>query len=179
MKKILYLFIFVSAVSLSAQEIKWMTMDEALTAQEEEPRKIFMDVYTDWCGPCKLLDKKTFANKEVAQFINENYYAVKFNAEGTEEINYLGNIYTNPNHNPERKGRNSQHEFAQALKVRGYPSMVFFDEKGDFIQPITGYHTPKRLEIYVKMVENDDYLDLTTQEKWAAYQADFEYTWPN
>ncbi len=164
---------------MAAQTIDWMTMDEALAAQKKEPKKIFVDVYTSWCGPCKLLDKKTFANKEVAQFINENYYPVKFNAEGAEKINYLGNTYRNPNFDPNRKGRNSQHEFAQALKVRAYPSMVFFDEKGVYIQPITGYHTPKRLEIYVKMVANDDYRTLTTQEKWAAYQESFEYSWPN
>lgn len=179
MKLMLYLLLFITTATLSAQKINWITMDEALAAQQKEPKKIFMDVYTSWCGPCKLLDKKTFANKEVAQFINDNYYAVKFNAEGTEEITYLDNVYTNPNHDPNRKGRNSQHEFARALKVRGYPSMVFFDENGEYIQPITGYHTPKRLEIYVKMVENDDYKDLTTQEKWAKYQEEFEYSWPN
>ena len=179
MKKVIFLFLCIATAALSAQEINWMTMDEALAAQQEEPKKLFVDVYTSWCGPCKMLDKNTFGNKEVADFINKNYYAVKFNAEGTEEVNYLGNVYTNPSHDPNRKGRNSQHEFAKALKVRGYPSMVFFDEQGNFIQPITGYHTPKRLEIYVKMVENNDYKDLTTQDKWAKYQADFKYSWPN
>lgn len=178
MNKILYLLLLVATASISAQEINWMTMDEALAAQKEEPKKIFMDVYTTWCGPCKMLDKNTFANPDVAAFISENYYAVKFNAEGTEEINYLGNVYTNPRHDPNRKGRNSQHELAAALKLRGYPTMVFFDEQGNYIQPIVGYHTPRRLEIYVKMVSNDDYKTLTTQEKWAKYQEDFVYTWP-
>ncbi|WP_298353450.1 thioredoxin fold domain-containing protein [uncultured Dokdonia sp.] len=177
MNKILYLLLLIATTSISAQEINWMTMDEALAAQKEEPKKIFMDVYTTWCGPCKMLDKNTFANAEVAAFISENYYAVKFNAEGTEEINYLGNVYTNPRHDPNRKGRNSQHELAAALKLRGYPTMVFFDEQGNYIQPIVGYHTPRRLEIYVKMVSNDDYKTLTTQEKWAKYQEDFVYTW--
>lgn len=178
MNKILYLLLLIATTSISAQEINWMTMDEALAAQKEEPKKIFMDVYTTWCGPCKMLDKNTFANPDVAAFISENYYAVKFNAEGTEEINYLGNVYTNPRHDPNRKGRNSQHELAAALKLRGYPTMVFFDEQGNYIQPIVGYHSPRRLEIYVKMVSNDDYKTLTTQEKWAKYQEDFVYTWP-
>lgn len=179
MKHIVYLLLFLSTATMGAQEIKWMTMDEALAAQQEEPKKIFMDVYTTWCGPCKMLDKNTFANKDVAAFINENYYPVKFNAEGTEVVNYLGNVYTNPRHDPNRRGRNSQHELAQALKLQGYPSMVFFDEQGNYIQPIVGYHTPKRLEIYVKMVSNDDYKELTTGEKWKTYQEEFKYTWPN
>ncbi len=179
MKKITFIIVLLAVSVASAQKINWMTMDEALAAQQEEPKKIFMDVYTTWCGPCKMLDKNTFANPMVASYINENYYPVKFNAEGTETVNYLGNTYTNPRHDPKRKGRNSQHELAQALKLQGYPSMVFFDEQGNYIQPIVGYHTPKRLEIYVKMVSNDDYKELTTQEKWAQYQKDFKYTWPN
>lgn len=180
MKKVLYLLLFLATSTLSAQEINWMTMNEALAAQQKNPKKIFMDVYTVWCGPCKMLDKNTFANPDVAAFINENYYAVKFNAEGTEIINYLGNTYTNPRYDPKKsRSRNSQHELAQALKLQGYPSMVFFDEKGNYIQPIVGYHSPKRLEIYVKMVGNDDYKDITTQEKWATYQKEFEYSWPN
>ena len=98
MKTYLSLFLLICLTSVYAQEINWMTMDEALAAQKKEPKKIFMDVYTDWCGPCKLLDKKTFADSDVIAFVNENYYAVKFNGEGTEEINYLNNVYTNPHH---------------------------------------------------------------------------------
>ena len=63
MNKILYLLLLIATTSISAQEINWMTMDEALAAQKEEPKKIFMDVYTTWCGPCKMLDKNTFANQ--------------------------------------------------------------------------------------------------------------------
>jgi len=96
MKKILIIAtVLISAVT-TAQEIKWMSMNEALEAQKENPKKIFMDVYTDWCGPCKLLDKKTFANKDVANYVNKHFYAVKFNAEGTEKVDYQDFTYTNP-----------------------------------------------------------------------------------
>ena len=104
---------------LNAQEINWMTMNEALAAQQENPKKIFMDVYTTWCGPCKLMDRNTFSNNDVIDYINENYYAVKFNAEGTEEITFEDFTYTNPNYQEGRKGRNTTHFFADALKLRG------------------------------------------------------------
>lgn len=178
MKKLVFSLIILVAMSATAQ-VKWMTMDEALAAQEKEPRKIMVDAYTDWCGPCKLLDKNTFQNKKVAAFINDNYYAVKFNAEGTEEVNYLDNVYTNPSYDSNRKGRNSQHEFARAMKIRAYPSIVFFDEKGNYIQPVVGYKTPRQIEIFLKMIANDDYKELTTQEKWQSYQDDFKYTFPS
>ena len=155
-------------------KINWLTFNEALEAQKKEPRKIFMDVYTDWCGPCKLLDKNTFQNKDVADYVNKNYYAVKFNAEGTEPIDYQDFTYTNPNHDPNRKGRNSQHLFAHAMKINAYPSIVFFDEEGELIQPVPGYRTPQQLEIFLKMIQSDDYKEITTAEAWQEYQSNFE-----
>ena len=56
MKKALLVLVFlISTEALTAQEIAWMSMDQALLAQQQTPKKIFMDVYTTWCGPCKLL----------------------------------------------------------------------------------------------------------------------------
>ena len=135
----------ITSITTSAQEIKWMTMDEALAAQKKKPKAIFVDVYTDWCGPCKMLDKNTFQTKEVADFINKNYYPVKFNAEGDSKVTYKGKTYTNPNFDPNRKGRNAAHEFTIFLKVQGYPSMYVFDEKGEIKQTIVGYYQPEGL----------------------------------
>jgi len=151
-------------------------MEEALTAQEKAPKKIILDAYTTWCGPCKMLDKNTFSNKNVIKYINDNYYAVKFNAEGNETVNYQDFEYTNPNYVPGRKGRNSQHLFAHALKVRAYPSLVFFEEDGTLIQAVAGYKTPQQLEVFLKMIATDDYKKLTTKESWETYRDSFQNT---
>ena len=135
-----------------------------------------MDVYTTWCGPCKLMDRNTFSNKDVIAYLNENYYAVKFNAEGTEEIIFEDFTYTNPNYQKGRKGRNTTHFFADALKLRGYPSLVFFGSNGTLIQAIPGYKSPSQLEIYLKMIGTDDYLKVVTAEEWADYQENFKGT---
>ena len=163
-------------VAPAQEEIRWMTMNEALAAQKKEPKKIFVDMYTTWCGPCKLLDKNTFSNKDVIDFINENFYAVKFNAEGTEEVTYKGFKYTNPNYQKGRKGRNATHLFTHALKINAYPNLVFFKENGDLIQNVPGYRTPRQIEIFLRMIANDDYLSLTTKESWEAYQKNFKPT---
>ena len=176
MKKIALLIALFSIGTITAQKIEWMTMNEALEAQKKEPKKIFMDVYTKWCGPCKLLDKNTFSDKNVIAFVNKHYYPVKFNAEGTEEITYQDFTYTNPNYQSERKGRNATHFFADALKLRGYPSLVFFEEDGSLIQAVPGYKTPRDLEIFLKMIANDDYKKLTTTETWEAYRDNFKHT---
>ena len=159
--------------TMTAQEIKWMTMNEALAAQKKEPKKIFMDAYTTWCGPCKMLDKNTFSNADVANFLNKNYYPVKFNAEGNSEITYQGRTFKNPGYDPNRKGRNSQHQLAQALKISGYPSLVFFDEQGKLIGPIPGYRTPHQLELFLKLFLKEDYKEITTPEAFQKYSENF------
>ena len=57
---------FFSFDSLFSQEIKWISLEDAVYLQEAAPRNIIIDMYTNWCGPCKLLDRNTFSNKDVA-----------------------------------------------------------------------------------------------------------------
>jgi thiol:disulfide interchange protein len=133
-----------------AQEIKWMTFNEAIEAQKKDPKPIFMDVYTDWCGPCKMLDKNTFHDANFVAYISKNYYAVKFNGEGTDVIYYKEQVMTNPGHNPNLKGRNTAHQFTSYLKVQGYPSMYIFDAKGEIKSPIVGYYTAEQLLPLIK-----------------------------
>ena len=152
MKKILLVaLLIVGTLASNAQEIKWLTIDEALAAQVKKPKPIFMDVYTDWCGPCKLLDKKTFADPSFAKYISENYYAVKFNAEGNSTVNYKGKEYANPGFDASRSGRNAVHEFSMFLQVRAYPTMLIFDNKGEVKSPIIGYYTPEQLLPLIKV----------------------------
>lgn len=175
-KYILFLFIVLFAVhsGISQEEIKWLTMNEALAAQKKHPKKIFLDAYTDWCGPCKLLDRNTFTNEDVIKYINKNYYPVKFNAEGTEVVNYREHTFQNPEYDPNRKGRNSTHQFTRAMKITGYPSLVFFDEKGNLIGPIPGYRNPHQLELFLKLFVGEDYKKINTPEAFQKYSESFE-----
>ena len=66
-----------------AQEtpVKWMSFEQAIEKSKTEKRKIFIDVYTDWCGWCKVMDKNTFSETQVAKILNEMFYPVKLDAE--------------------------------------------------------------------------------------------------
>lgn len=161
-------------MSVQAQEINWMSFNEALEAQKETPKKIMVDAYTIWCGPCKMLDKNTFQNPDVAEYINQNYYAVKFNAEGNEKINYKDMDFGNPNYQPGKAGRNSQHELATALKIGAYPTILFMDENGDIIVPLPGYKTPQQLEIYLKLFYTDAYKSIDSKEAFQEYVNNLE-----
>lgn len=132
-------------------------------------------MYTTWCGPCRLLDKNTFKNKDVAAYINKNYYAVKFNAEGNSTLSFKEMTFSNPDYDPARsRGRNSQHQLASYFRVNAYPTILFLDEKSDFIGPIRGYHNPNQLEIFLKLFATNSYKTVNTKELWEKYQKEFK-----
>ena len=76
--------------NVSSQEIKWMTWEAAAAANEKQPKKIFVDVYTDWCGWCKKMDATTFKDPAIISQLNASFYAVKLNAEQKESIMWKG-----------------------------------------------------------------------------------------
>lgn len=107
-----------------AGEIKWMTWDEAVVSNQLEPKMLFIDVYTDWCGWCKVMDKQTFTDPNVVNYINDNYYAVKFNAENEDPVTFRGQEFK-----VVEGGRRGIHTLAYAL-LEGqlsYPSYVYLN----------------------------------------------------
>jgi thiol:disulfide interchange protein len=88
--KITAVFLLLTSIPLTtsaqAAKVNWMSLEEAVAAQQDEPRKIIMDVYTQWCGPCKMMMSRTFTNQQVIDYINGNYYAVKFDAESANPV---------------------------------------------------------------------------------------------
>lgn len=115
-------------------KIEWLTLEEAFARNQKAPRKILIDVYTDWCGWCKVMDKKTFTHPEVIKYVNQTYYAVKLDAEGKEPITVGGTTY-------EFDVSKRSHQAAIAL-LQGkmsYPTIVYLDESFNMIQPISGY----------------------------------------
>jgi len=152
--------------------INWMSLEEAIEAQQENPRKIMMDVYTQWCGPCKMMMRNTFTNADVISYINANYYAVKFDAESPGPVTYQDRTFGNPGWNPNARGRNSTHELSRALGVNAYPTLVYFDEKGAVISPIAGYKTAQQLELYLKFFAEEFTTDVQ-QEQWEKFRDNF------
>lgn len=177
MKKLLLTLAFISSIfAIKAQEkINWLSLNEALELQKENPKKIMIDIYTNWCGPCKMLDKHTFQNNDVATYVNEHYYAVKFNGEGNETINYKGNEFKNPYYNKSKaNSRNSSHAFADFMRIQAYPTIAFLSEEGNFIIPLKGYYKPQQLEFYLKLLAEDLHTKLTTQKEFDDYQKAFK-----
>src|SRR6185312_16043801 len=70
------------------EKIEWLSMSEAQEKFAKEKRPILVDLYTDWCGWCKVMDKKTYTNAKVIAYLQQHLYPVKLNAETRETISW-------------------------------------------------------------------------------------------
>lgn len=141
--------------------IQWMTWEDAIKKSDKNPKKIFVDVYTDWCGWCKKMDASTFADPKVTEFINKNFYAVKFNAEQSEDIVYKGNtLKFIPN------GRRGYHQLAFSLLDGrlGYPSYVYLDEQQNRITISPGFKPVDAMMKELNYVAGNHYKTITLDQ---------------
>ena len=76
--------------AITAEKLQWMTLEDVTTNLKKEKRPILIDLYTDWCGWCKVMDKKTYSNKNVSSYVQQKFYPVKFDAEGRKNITWNG-----------------------------------------------------------------------------------------
>jgi thioredoxin-related protein len=149
-------------------KLLWMNWKELAPKMNNETKPVIMDLYTNWCYWCKVMEKKTYANSKVIAYINEHFYAVKFDAESKEVVEW----------------RNKQFNFNEAYKINdfamyvtngqpGFPTMVIFpDEKSEPIA-VSGYMQPKEIEPILKYFGEGAY----KKESFNDFQSTFKAAW--
>lgn len=152
MQKVKYFFgplliiLIVSAFSSpSKPKIKWLTVEELQIAYAREARPILIDVYTSWCGWCKVMDRETYSKQTVADYINTHYYAVKLDAESTSSISLNGKKYNFL----QSTGTNELANYLLAGQM-AYPTTVFLSSLDARPAPLAGYLKPNELEAPLK-----------------------------
>ncbi|MCV6629354.1 MAG: DUF255 domain-containing protein [Flavobacteriaceae bacterium] len=148
------------------QKVPWISFEEAIakTQSETTPKKIFIDIYTDWCGWCKRMDKDTFNNPDVAAYMTEKFYMVKLDGEEKENIQFNGKTFKFIN-----SGRRGYHELAAGLMQgrMSYPTTVFMDEQAGYITKVPGYNKPKEFLKIAKYIGENIY----KTKDWNTYNA--------
>lgn len=153
------------------KRIKWLTVQEAYALTQKTPKKFVIDVYTDWCGWCKVMDRETFSKPAIVDYVNENYYAVKLNAEQTGDIKLGKQTFKYVS-----GGSRGVHELAAALMKNqmSYPTTVFLDEKFQLIQPIPGYLEPRMFhQVITYFGQNYHQKEAFDQYKTGTYEKSF------
>ena len=161
------LSLFMSTDSTAQRKIQWRTWEDVEKLQKENPKKIFVDIYTEWCGWCKKMDKATFQQDHIAKYVNENYYAVKFDAEDKSDITFDGKVYKYV-----KNGRNSYNELALAL-TRGqlsFPTIVFLDEDNKILQPIPGFQDASTFEMIATYFGENHFMDTPWKRYTTTYR---------
>ncbi len=142
--------------SSASDKINWISFGEAVEVAKKVDKKIMIDVYTTWCGPCKMMDKQTFTDPEIIKFVNEHYIPVKFNAEQKDPIEYNGKTY-NLNKEYGKPGKGA-HELALSLLSGqlSYPSFVFLHNDFSMDEVIRGFRKPNQMgKVLKKNIEKD------------------------
>jgi thioredoxin-related protein len=168
--------------SLSAQEkpntavkeggIKWYSFEDAYKLNKKKPKKIFIDVYTEWCGWCKKMDAETFANPVISKYMSKNFYCVKLDAERKDTVVIDGQTFVNPNPASKR----STHKLAIDLLAgkMSYPSYVFLNEKGQKLTVVAGYQQAKEFEGVINYFGTDAYLKATFEEYRSTFKGELK-----
>jgi thioredoxin-related protein len=152
--------------------IKWLTFEEALVLQEKEPRMWVIDFWTDWCGWCKRMEATTFSDPIIGKYVNENYYAVSFDAEQKGDVVVNGRTYKFV-----AQGNRGYHELAAELMQgqMSYPTVVFLDRDMNIFQALPGYRTK---EDFLPIVEYFHQYNPATPVKWEDFQKNFKNPYP-
>ncbi len=152
--------------------VKWMTFEEAIAARERDlkagrkPKKIFVDIYTDWCGWCKKMDKETFEHATIAPYLNKHFYPVKLNAEQREDIKFGGHIFKFV-----AQGARGYHELAASLLdgKMSYPTVIFLNEDVQMLQRIPGYLDVATFDTILHYLAEEHYKTVP----WADFQQQY------
>lgn len=153
-------------------EVKWVSIHDIEAFTEKEKRKVMIDLYTSWCGWCKRMDKSTFQNPEIAQYLNDNFYAVKFDAESKELIPFKGK-----EHKFVQAGRRGYNELAHSFASgrMSYPTIAFLDENLERINSFPGFKQPSQFDPLLHYIKEEHY----TTKTLAQFQTTFKSNLPS
>lgn len=136
--------------TFSAGGLNWLTVEQAGALKNIDNKKFLIDVYTDWCGYCKVMDRVTFTDKAVKEYLEANFHLVKLNAEQKEPITFRGKKYEWID-----MGRGGVNKFAKEIMNNrmSYPTLVYFDPHFNKLKSSPGYKKPDQLLAELRLLE--------------------------
>jgi uncharacterized protein YyaL (SSP411 family) len=150
------------------EKLSWISLSEAEERLKQQKRPVLIDLYTDWCGWCRVMDKKTYSHPEVARYINEKFYPVKIDAESRETFHWKGKTYG-------YNSGNGVNNYAIYL-TRGqlsFPTTVIIAADGSQPQAIPGYLEVSDMEMLLKYFGEGHY----GRTAFPDFQKDFRPFW--
>jgi len=163
------------AAKAPAEEIHWITsIDELQVKMQQAPKKVIVDMYTGWCGWCKKMDADTYTNPALVKYVNNNYYAVKLDAERQDTIHFQGKDFFFA---PQYRANGFALELLKDLLSKGgqlsYPQTVFMLENFQSPTPVPGYRTVAEMEMFLTYFGDNAY----RRQPWDQYSKTYVTRW--
>ncbi|WP_431156953.1 thioredoxin family protein [Winogradskyella poriferorum] len=141
---ILFFTVFVEA---QETKINWLDFEALENALEAQPKKVLVYFYADWCVYCKKMDRSVYSKEDVKTILNDGYYAVKFNVESNEIIQFGRKTFVNEQFG---KKRNPIHQIPEYLAGRPnetieLPATVILNEDFEIEKRFYRYISPTEM----------------------------------
>jgi thioredoxin-related protein len=130
------------ARAAGAEDVEWLGWNKAMAEAASKDRPILVDVYTNWCGWCKRMDRDVYARADVRQYLSRHFVAVRLNAESLDEVRFEDRAYT-------LRG------LAQRFHVSGYPTTIFLKSNGEHLASVPGYVPADRFKLLLRYIGED------------------------
>jgi thioredoxin-related protein len=128
----------------AGEAVQWLAFDAAVEKAQKENKHMIVDIYTNWCGWCKVMDRQTYGKPEVAAFLSEHFALAKVNGESSAKLTWNGRTLT-------------EREFARAVGVNGYPSTFFMKPNAELLGGVAGYIKSPDMMIYARYISSKLY----------------------
>lgn len=140
---------------------RWRDLGAALEEAKQAGRPIVVDVYTDWCGWCRRMDRDTYSAREVRSYLADTFVPVRMNAEASSRVTYKGDEV-------------SYRQVASNFRVTSYPTTVFLDSDGTYIVAASGYMKPRDFLTVLRFIGDGHY----KKKSWEQYRDALEQPEP-
>lgn len=128
-----------AAVPNPTSKLDWLTFDAATERAAKEKKHVIVDIYTTWCGWCKVMERQTYGDPEVTSYLNKNFVLAKVNGESPNKIHWQGKEM-------------SERQFARVVGVTGYPATYFLKPDAELLGGVAGFIKKPDFMIYARFV---------------------------
>ena len=145
-------------------KVKWLSWEEAAELHKTTPKKFFVDVYTDWCGWCKVMDKKTFTDPKVAAYLEEHFYSIKLDAESRDAIQHMGTSFEFREVPESRRGGIHMLAYSLLDGKMSYPTVVTLNENFERIAISPGFKEADMMYTELQFAAEEHYKNTSFKE---------------